>query len=427
MEIIRYPQQEIWPELCTRPSAGVSGLETQVRNIMEEVRKDGDAALRRLTEQYDHVVIDSIEVTEQEIENASSCTTGAFRDAVHLAAGNIMRFHRSQLRKDRWVTTSPGVRCMLKEVPVRKVGLYVPGGSAPLISTVLMLAVPASVAGCREIILCTPPGKDGTIHPGILYAARYAGVHRIFRVGGAQAIAAMAYGTFTIPRVYKIFGPGNRYVTMAKQLAVTMDVAIDLPAGPSELLIIADETADAAFTAADLLSQAEHGGDSQVILLTTSERLLDAVTRLISEQTAGLPRKEIIMASLEQSRLILMNNIDEMIGFSNLYAPEHLVLNIRHAESYMGKIMNAGSVFIGPWSAQSAGDYATGTNHTLPTNRSALAWSGLTTGSFMKNISVQKLTFRGIGEIGRAVEKLAVEEKMEAHANAIMIRLNRKK
>ena len=423
MKTILYPPGETWPSLCRRPVSDTSSLTASVNDIIDRVRAEGDKALREFTLKFDKVSSPGLKVSETETESAVSLVPDDLRKAIILAAENIEKFHRSQLIKEEPVITSAGVTCMRKNVPLEKVGLYIPGGSAPLFSTVLMLAIPAKIAGCEKVILCTPPGKDGKINPVILYSAKLAGITEIFMVGGAQAIAAMAYGTETIPRVDKIFGPGNQYVTRAKEIVQSSGVAIDLPAGPSEVLVIADSSADPAFVAADLLSQAEHGPDSQVVLATDNEKTLSSVKDEISSQLDELPRKDIAAKSMNDSLFLLFNNLQECVYFSNEYAPEHLIINTSEPWIVAGQVKNAGSVFVGRYSCESAGDYASGTNHTLPTNGYARSYSGVSTDSFIKKITFQEISSEGIRNIGPAIQVMAEAEGLEAHKNAVSIRL----
>lgn len=426
MDIIYNPPRSGWEMLSRRALADkASELEEQVAAIIDAVARGGDKALLDFERRFTGAELDSLEVTEAELDAAEKAVPQELRDAIDLAYRNIARFHEAQLMKEPVrVETASGVFCEQRAVAIDRVGLYIPGGNSPLFSTVLMLAVPAGIAGCRDIILCTPARKDGTIHPGILFAARKAGVHRIFKAGGAQAIAAMAMGTASIPRVYKIFGPGNRYVMEAKQQVARHNVAIDMPAGPSEVLVIADDNADPRFVAADFLSQAEHGPDSQSILLTTSRRLADSLPEVIEELLSRLPKVELMRKSLSHSRVICFDSEDEMMEFSNLYAPEHLIINHSNADALAAKVRNAGSVFLGPLTPESAGDYASGTNHTLPTSGFARAYSGVNTDSFMKKITFQHITPTGIGSIGRAVEVMAENEELEAHKLAMTLRIN---
>jgi histidinol dehydrogenase len=417
------PERDSWKELCERPQLELDYLDSAVKNILNRVKKSGDNALRELTKQFDKVEIENLQVTQLEIEAAENQLSAELKDAIKIAAQNISKFHAAQKRESTSIETSKGVTCWRKAVPITHVGIYIPGGTAPLFSTVLMLAIPAKLAGCTEIILCSPPDPSGKINPAILYAASITGVHKIFKVGGAQAIAAMAYGTETIPQVYKIFGPGNQFVTKAKQLVSNEGIAIDMPAGPSEVLVLADKDADASFVAADLLSQAEHGEDSQVMLVVTDERKLIEVQNEITKQINDLPRKEIAKKALANSRSIYFSSLSESIDFINAYAPEHLIINTANAEVEAEKIINAGSVFIGQYSAEAIGDYASGTNHTLPTNGYAKAYAGVSLESFTKYITFQNVSAIGLREIGPIVEKMAEAESLQAHKQAVTIRL----
>lgn len=422
MQLIKYPAREQWAELLKRPSLDVASLYDQVKMTLDEVREQGDTALRNFTLKFDKVDVKVPEVTKEEIAEGVKAVSVELKQAIEMARRNIWKFHSEQQREYTEIQTSPGVYCWQKAVPIEKVGLYVPGGSAPLFSTVLMLGIPAQIAECKEVILCTPPGMDGKIHPAVLYAAQVAGIHRIFKAGGAQAIAAMAYGTESIPKVYKIFGPGNQYVTAAKQLVSLTDTAIDMPAGPSEVEIIADETASAAYVASDLLSQAEHGADSQAILVTTSEYLMDEVLRQIEIQIEKLPRKETARKALENSKIILVKSLDEAIAITNEYAPEHLIISTRSYMVVAEHIINAGSVFLGNMSPESAGDYVSGTNHTLPTHGFAKAYSGVNLDSFLKKITFQQLTPDGLTNLSNAIILMAENEGLQAHANAVKVR-----
>ncbi|MEZ7867109.1 MAG: histidinol dehydrogenase [Paludibacteraceae bacterium] len=422
MQLIKYPAREQWAELLKRPSLDVASLYDQVKMTLDEVREQGDTALRNFTLKFDKVDVKVPEVTKEEIAEGVKAVSVELKQAIEMARRNIWKFHSEQQREYTEIQTSPGVYCWQKAVPIEKVGLYVPGGSAPLFSTVLMLGIPAQIAECKEVILCTPPGMDGKIHPAVLYAAQVAGIHRIFKAGGAQAIAAMAYGTESIPKVYKIFGPGNQYVTAAKQLVSLTDTAIDMPAGPSEVEIIADETASAAYVASDLLSQAEHGADSQAILVTTSENLMDEVLRQIEIQIEKLPRKETARKALENSKIILVKSLDEAIAITNEYAPEHLIISTRSYMVVAEHIINAGSVFLGNMSPESAGDYVSGTNHTLPTHGFAKAYSGVNLDSYLKKITFQQLTPDGLTNLSNVIILMAENEGLQAHANAVKVR-----
>ncbi len=423
MQIIKYPNQSQWSEILKRPTIDNSTLFEQVGAVIDEVRQHGDKALRDFTLKFDGVSLENLEVTKEEIAEAEQNVQPELKQAIEMARRNIWKFHSAQQREFSEIETTPGVFCWQKSVAIEKVGLYIPGGSAPLFSTVLMLGIPAQIAECKEIVLCTPPNKDGKVHPATLYAAKVAGVHRIFKVGGAQAIAAMAYGTETIPQVYKIFGPGNQYVTATKQLVSLHGVAIDMPAGPSEVEVMADETANPIFVASDLLSQAEHGADSQSILVTTSESLIDEVLEQIEIQLEQLPRKEIAKKALEHSKIILVKDIEEAIAITNAYAPEHLIISTRSYMVVAEHIVNAGSVFLGNTTPESAGDYASGTNHTLPTNGYAKAYSGVNLDSYMKKITFQQITPEGLTNISNAIILMAENEGLQAHANAVKNRL----
>ena len=423
IKVTKYPDESEWMELVKRPVIENSSLEKSVRKILDKVRSKGDKAVRKYTKEFDGIKLKDVVVSEEEIRSAESSLTNDLKKAIQQAKSNIERFHRPQIDNGKLIQTMPGVIRWRKSIGIEKVGIYIPGGSAPLFSTVLMLAIPASIAGCTEITLCTPPARDGSVNPAILYAASLCSVTKIFKVGGVQAIAAMAYGTETVPKVFKIFGPGNQYVTAAKQLIQKDGIAIDMPAGPSEVLVIADETAIPEFVAADLLSQAEHGGDSQVILLTTSDRIAEEVQVLIKNQLDELPRKKIAEKALSNSKIILVNTINEAIELSNLYAPEHLILSCNNANELTSKVISAGSVFIGNYSPESAGDYASGTNHTLPTNGYAAMYSGVSVDSFVKKITFQQLSKDGLQNIGDTVMNMAAAEGLDAHKNAIAIRL----
>jgi len=420
MKIIKYPPRNDWEQIITRPAIDNSHLFKLVKTVFEDVRFNGDKAVTAYTEKFDKAVLKQFVVTPDDIDEAEQLVPEALKTAIQLAASNIEAFHRSQQVVPQKIETMPGVACWQKAVGIEKVGLYIPSG---LFSTVLMLAVPARIAGCREIVLCTPPALDGTVHPAILYAARLAGVNQIFKIGGIQAIAAMTHGTETVPRVYKIFGPGNQYVTAAKQFAVLRDVAIDMPAGPSEVEIIADETANPAFVAADMLSQAEHGADSQAILVTTHEEIVDKVIVEIERQLKELPRKELVEQSLQHSSIVVLKDQDEVIDFTNAYAPEHLIIETKDYTVLAEQIANAGSVFLGHFTPESAGDYASGTNHTLPTNGYARMYSGVNLDSFVKKITFQEISQAGIQNIGQAIITMAQAESLQAHSNAVSLRL----
>jgi histidinol dehydrogenase len=423
MKIIRYPKKETWNAILARPAFDTKYLRQTVGEIIAEVKKDGDAALRRFAKKFDKVEIDSLLVGEEEFSEAETRLSAELKTAICAARANIEKFHAAQAEKPQIIETAPGVFCWRKSVPVEKVGLYIPAGTAPLFSTVLMLAVPAQIAGCREIVICSPPARDGRIDAATLYAARLCGATKVFKIGGAQAIASMAFGTESVPRVYKIFGPGNQFVTEAK-LQVSLDgTAIDMPAGPSEVAVFADRTSIPAFVAADLLAQAEHGADSQVLLVTTSEKVIEESLKEVRKQLATLPRREIAAEALENSKAILVENALTAIELLNEYAAEHLILAVENAVENAEKIVNAGSVFIGNFSCESAGDYASGTNHTLPTGGSAKSFSGVSLDSFVKKITFQKLTEDGIRNLGATLECLAAAENLQAHKNAVSIRL----
>ena len=423
INVIRYPDKKNWSQIIKRPVLENTALEKTVRKILDKVKSKGDKAVRKYTKEFDGVKLKKLAVSEKEIKAAENLLPAELKEAIQQAKANIEKFHRSQVEETKLVETMPGITCWRKSVGIETVGIYIPGGSAPLFSTVLMLTIPAMIAGCKEIVLCTPPSKDGLIEPAIIYTAAICGVTKIFKAGGVQAIAAMAYGTETIPKVFKIFGPGNQYVTEAKQLIQKEGVAIDMPAGPSEVLVIADDTAIPEFVAADLLSQAEHGADSQAILLTTSEQIAERVSACVEEQLFQLPRKLIAEKALANSRIILLKAIDEAIELSNLYAPEHLILCCSNANELTGKIISAGSVFIGNYSPESAGDYSSGTNHTLPTNGYAAMYSGVSVDSFVKKITFQELSKQGLENISNTVMQMAAAEGLDAHKNAVAIRL----
>ncbi len=422
MKLYNRPPKYTWKELCLRPQLQTEFLEGRVQTILSRVKKSGDAALRELTRQYDKVDIQKIQVSDDEPMDAEQQLPDKLKQAIRTAAQNIKTFHALQTREEQKTETTEGVTCWRKAVPIEKVGIYIPGGSAPLFSTVSMLGIPAQLAGCNEIILCTPPDQYGKINPAILFSAKEVGIKKIFKVGGAQAIAAMAYGTESIPQVYKIVGPGNQFVTKAKQLVTLEGTAIDLPAGPSEVLVLADAYANAAYVAADLLSQAEHGTDSQVILVTNEETLIKKVVQELETQVAKLPRKEIAIEALKNSRAIILSHPDT-IGFINEYAPEHLIINTIDCDELVNKITNAGSVFVGSYSPESGGDYASGTNHTLPTNGCAKSYSGVSLDSFVKYITFQKITKTGIEKLGPTVVAMAEAECLQAHAEAVKIRM----
>ncbi len=423
MKIYKYPNEQALREIITRPTKDAAHLTATVSAVLARIKAEGDAAVLDYERQFDHVALDALAVSPAEIQAAEDHISKELLSSLKLAHRNIQTFHAAQRFNGIDVETAPGVRCWQRSVPIQRVGLYIPGGTAPLFSTVLMLATPACIAGCEEIVLCTPPRRDGTVHPAILMAARIAGVSKIFKAGGVQAIGAMAYGTESVPKVFKIFGPGNQYVQCAKQLVSLADVAIDMPAGPSEVAVLADETANPAFVAADLLSQAEHGVDSQVLLITDSERLLSAVESEVEKQLAVLPRRDIAAEALSHSRLVLVGSAEEALAICNRYAPEHLIIETCNANSLADRVVNAGSVFIGYLTPESAGDYASGTNHTLPTNGYATAYSGVNLDSFCRKITYQHITPEGIRSIGRAVELMAEAEQLDAHKNAMTLRV----
>ena len=423
MNIIKYPNRTEWTSLLERPHRDASELRETVQTVLDQIRQYGDSAVKAFEEKFDKVRLDSLAVSEAEMAEAEGLVADDLKEALKLAHANIEKFHAAQKFEGEKVETAPGVVCWQKSVAIEKVGLYIPGGTAPLFSTVLMLATPAKIAGCKEIVLCTPPNREGKVNPAILMAAKIAGVNRIFKAGGVQAIGAMAYGTESVPKVSKIFGPGNQFVMAAKQQVSLHEVAIDMPAGPSEVAVVADDTANPVFVAADLLSQAEHGVDSQVILITNSEALAERVNEEVDRQLALLPRKEIAEKSLEYSKLIIVKNMDEVLEMTNEYAPEHLILAIKDYTSFADKVVNAGSVFLGNYSCESAGDYASGTNHTLPTSGYAKAYSGVNLDSFCRKITFQELTAEGIRTIGPAVERMAAAEQLDAHKNAMTVRL----
>jgi len=423
MNKIEYPEKADWKKILQRPTATMLDLEDTVNKVFHDIKNSGNQAVINYTKLFDKVALNTIVVPTSEIEESSSKVTPQLKEAIKLAKFNIKKFHEAQATPAIKVETQQGVLCWQEKRPIQRVGLYIPGGSAPLFSTILMLAVPAKIAGCNEIVLCTPPNKDGKIHPAILYTAQLCGVSKIYKIGGIQAIGAMTFGTKTLPKVYKIFGPGNQYVTAAKQIATKHGVAIDMPAGPSELLIFADETANASFIASDLLSQAEHGEDSQVIFITTSKKILENVILEIKKQLSVLPRKEIAQKAMSHSNLILVKNNQIALELMNEYAPEHLIIVSEQEDFFVNNIENAGSVFIGSYTPESAGDYASGTNHTLPTNGYAKQYSGVNLDSFLKRITFQKMSEKGIQNIGPAIELMAEAEELQAHKNAITIRL----
>ncbi len=424
MNIIKHPAQNEWASIIARPHLDVSQLSATVAAVLTDVKAGGDKAVMAYEEKFDHARLSSLAVSQDEIEEAEQLVSEDLEQAIRLAYYNIRTFHEAQRFQGKKVETGPGITCWQKSVAIERVGLYIPGGTAPLFSTVLMLATPAKIAGCKEIVLCTPPNSEGKVNPAILVAAKTAGVSKIFKAGGVQAIGAMAYGTESVPKVYKIFGPGNQYVMAAKQQVSLHDVAIDMPAGPSEVCVIADETANPQFVAADLLSQAEHGTDSQVLLITTSDNMLQQVKDEVEQQLQLLPRKEIAAKTLENSRLVLVNSAEEAIALSNCYAPEHLIIQTKDYEQLAEQVVNAGSVFLGKYACESAGDYASGTNHTLPTHGYATAYSGVNLDSYCRKITFQHLTEQGVRHIGHAVELMAEAEQLDAHKNAMTIRLN---
>lgn len=424
MNIIKYPPKTGWQAIVERPHMDFSQLNETVSTVLRDIREHGDEAVKRYEEKFDHARLASLQVTGQEMEEAMNSISADLKVALELAHHNIVVFHQAQQFKGKRVTTCKGVTCWQKSIAIEKVGLYIPGGTAPLFSTVLMLATPAKIAGCREIVLCTPPDKHGKVNPAILAAARIAGVSKIYKAGGVQAIGAMAYGTETVPKVYKIFGPGNQFVMTAKQQVSLHDVAIDMPAGPSEVCVVADQTSNPVYVAADLLSQAEHGTDSQVILITTSEKMLDEVSQEVESQLARLPRREIAAQTLTNSKLVLVHDKEEAMELCNLYAPEHLILSTDDYNQLAEKVVNAGSVFLGQWACESAGDYASGTNHTLPTHQYALAYNGVNLDSYNRKVTFQHLTEDGIRSIGQTVVTMAENEQLEAHANAMRLRMN---
>ncbi len=423
MKIYRFPNKDLWGEIIARPRLDLTKLNATVSSVLADVKQRGDAAVKEYEEKFDKAVLTSLAVTEQEMDEAEQLISNELKDAIILAHHNIKVFHISQRFVGQKIKTQEGVTCWQKSVAIEKVGLYIPGGTAPLFSTVLMLATPAKIAGCKEIVLCTPPNKEGKVNPAILYAARVAGVSKIFKAGGVQAIGAMAYGTESVPKVFKIFGPGNQYVMAAKQQVSLDEVAIDMPAGPSEVCVLADETANAEFVAADLLSQAEHGIDSQVLLITTSESKLEEIQQEVNKQLEALQRKDMASKALDNSRYILVRSADEMIDLSNCYAPEHLIIQTKDYEQIAEKVINAGSVFLGSYACESAGDYASGTNHTLPTHGYATAYNGVNLDSYCRKITFQHLTEEGIRHIGHAVELMAEAEQLDAHKNAMSVRI----
>ena len=423
MKIYRYPEKNLWGEITSRPRLDLTKLNETVAQVLSDVRQRGDEAVKEYELKFDKATLETLAVSEQEMQEAEQLVSSELKAAIELAHQNIHQFHAAQKFEGLKVETQPGVNCWQKSVAIERVGLYIPGGTAPLFSTVLMLATPAKIAGCQEIVLCTPPNREGKVNPAILVAARIAGVSKIFKAGGVQAIGAMAYGTESVPKVFKIFGPGNQYVMAAKQQVSLDEVAIDMPAGPSEVCVLADDTANAEFVAADLLSQAEHGIDSQVLFITTSEQKMQEVQAEVERQLALLPRQEIAGKALDNSRLVLVHTVDEMMALSNVYAPEHLIIQTADYEQLAERVVNAGSVFLGQYACESAGDYASGTNHTLPTHGYATAYNGVNLDSYCRKITFQHLTEEGIRRIGRAVELMAGAEQLDAHKNAMTVRM----
>lgn len=423
MQIFKYPSKETWTQILARPVFDSTSLFETVQTVLDDVRLRGDAAVNEYTQKFDKVTLSQIEVTKEEIAEAEKLVSVQLKQAIEMARRNIWKFHSEQQHDLPEIQTSPGVFCWQKAIAIEKVGLYVPGGTAPLFSTVLMLGIPAQIAECKEVVLCTPPNKEGKVHPAVLYAAKVAGVHRIFKIGGTQAIAAMAYGTESVPKVYKIFGPGNQYVTAAKQLVSLRDVAIDMPAGPSEVEVLADKTANPAFVAADLLSQAEHGVDSQSILITVDEVIVEPVLKQIEIQLEQLPRKELAQKALENSKIIILKTLEEAVEMTNEYAPEHLIISTHYHMGVAANITNAGSVFLGNYTPESAGDYASGTNHTLPTNGYAKAYNGVNLDSFVRKVTFQQITKEGLTNLSNAIILMAENEELQAHSNAVKIRL----
>ena len=423
MRNIIYPIKETWFEILKRPTQTVKEIETTVNQVFEDVQKNGDTAIKKYTKKFDKVAVTSLKVTQEEISIAVEAVSRELKEAIQQAAANIEKFHRAQKTEKVYQETTPGVVCWQEKRPIEKVGLYIPGGTAPLLSTVLMLAIPAKIAGCQEIILCSPPNLEGKIANEILYTANLCGVTNIFKVGGIQAISGLTFGTTTIPKVYKIFGPGNQFVTVAKQIATKFGVAIDMPAGPSELLVMADDSANASFVASDLLSQAEHGADSQVILVSTSEKLIEDVSKEVAKQLKELPRIEIATKAIQNSKSILVKDFKQALALINEYAPEHFIVCTNNNDFFIDGILNAGSVFIGNYTPESAGDYASGTNHTLPTNGYSKSYSGVNLDSFTKSITFQEISKKGIKNIGKSIELMALAEGLQAHKNAVSIRL----
>ena len=427
MKTYRFPDIKEWPSLMARPALDTGALDELVKKVLQRVKDEGDQAVRAYTEEFDKVKLSDFTVSENEMTEAENLLDDKLKNAIQLASENIRKFHEAQKPSVVEVETMPGVVCSQKTVPIEKVGLYIPGGTAPLFSTVLMMAIPAKIAGCSEIVLCSPPGSDGKLNPAIVYAAKLSGIDKIFKIGGIQAVAAMAYGTETVPKVYKIMGPGNQYVTAAKQLVARQDVAIDMPAGPSEVAVLADDSSNPVFIASDLLSQAEHGADSQVILISTSDDIITKTQQEIWKQLASLPRKEFASKSLEHSKAFLVKDYSEMMNMVNAYAPEHLIISTSNADYLAPEVKNAGSVFIGEYTPESAGDYASGTNHTLPTNGYAKVYSGVNLDTFCKKITFQKITREGLQKIGPAIEIMALAEELTAHQQAVALRLKNNK
>ncbi len=425
METIKYPSPSIWAEILKRPVFEIKNLESVVGEILNDVKQNGDRAVKKYSEKFDQVQIENLLVSREEIEEATKLVPESLKKAIKLAKSNVERFHKYQQCNCRPLETTPGVKCWQKATPIEKVGLYIPGGTAPLFSTVLMLAVPAAIAGCKEIVLCSPPRTGGKVNPAILYTASISGVTKIYKVGGVQAIAAMAYGTETIPGVYKIFGPGNQYVTCAKQMVSRQGVVIDMPAGPSEVAVIADKTSNPDYVAADLLAQAEHGIDSQVMLVTTDENIINPVLNALNKQLEELPRKDIAKEALNNSKAIILKDENELMALMNNYAPEHLIIATDNPERFGDKVINAGSVFLGHLTPESAGDYASGTNHTLPTNGNARVYSGLNLDSFVKKVTFQQISEYGLFNIGPAIEEMAELEALHGHKNAVTLRLKK--
>jgi histidinol dehydrogenase len=423
MRNIIYPKKETWFEILKRPTQTVKEIETTVNQVFEDVQKNGDTAIKKYTKKFDKVAVTTLKVTQEEISIAVEAVSSELKKAIQQAAANIEKFHRAQKTEKIYQETTPGVVCWQEKRPIEKVGLYIPGGTAPLLSTVLMLAIPAKIAGCQEIILCSPPNLEGKIANEILYTANLCGVTNIFKVGGIQAISGLTFGTTTIPKVYKIFGPGNQFVTVAKQIATKFGVAIDMPAGPSELLVMADDSANASFVASDLLSQAEHGADSQVILVSTSEKLIEDVSKEVAKQLKELPRIEIATKAIQNSKSILVKDFKQALALINEYAPEHFIVCTNNNDFFIDGILNAGSVFIGNYTPESAGDYASGTNHTLPTNGYSKSYSGVNLDSFTKSITFQEISKKGIQNIGKSIELMALAEGLQAHKNAVSIRI----